>query len=203
MRTVIVNNIISIDGCFADADGDPLALQMDGAFDRANLEDIDAAELIMLGRDSFDGFSSHWPYVAAAPEPEDPDAPSARAFDSVNRAIGRAYDRLQKIVVSDRGPVDASNPWHDSTTLLPRDEAADWLRRARSEGDGTIVVLASHVLWNRLLADGLVDELHLMISPHPLGAGVPAFAVPARLDLLEARTFDDSTNVQLRYAVRR
>lgn len=200
MRTLIVNNIVSVDGFYAAEDGNPLVLEMDGAFDGANLESIESADVILLGRASFDGFSSYWPFVADAPAPVDPEAPEARAVDEVNRGISRAYNRLPKVVVSDRGPIDPGNPWHDSTTVVARDGVAEWVGRAKREGDGAIVVFASHVLWNALLADGLVDELHLMVSPNPLGGGVPAFTAPARLELLEARTFPDSSNVQLRYA---
>lgn len=199
MRRVIVNNIVSLDGYFADETGNPLGLTMDAAFDRGNLESIESADLVLLGRESFDGFSSYWPFVADAPAPADPDAPEARAVDGTNRAISRHYNRLPKVVVSDRGPIPAGNAWAGTTTVVARAEASGWLARAKSEGDGDIVVFASHVLWNALLADGLVDELHLMVSPVALGAGVPVFTAPAGLELVEVRRFDDSSNLQLRY----
>lgn len=202
MRTLIVNNITSLDGFIASTDGDPLTLNMDGAFDRANLESIEGADFVLLGRESFEGFSGYWPFIADAPAPADPDSPEGRALDDVNRRISRAFNSVPKIVVSDRGPIDPENAWHGTTTLLPRDEGADWVRRARSEGDGRIVVFASHMLWNALLRKGLVDQFHLMISPNTLGDGLSAFTSAARLDLIEARSFPDSPNVQLRYAVR-
>ncbi|WP_165943039.1 dihydrofolate reductase family protein [Gordonia zhaorongruii] len=202
MRQVIVNNIVSLDGRYADESGNPLALNMDGAFDRANLESAESADLILLGRESFDGFSAHWPFVADAPEPDDVNAPEARAFDAVNRAMSRRYNSLPKVVVTDRGPIPAGNPWHDSTTTIGRADVAGWLAIERERGDGAIVIFGSHVLWNVLLAEGLVDELHLMVSPTVLGTGVSAFTGAADLRLLESRTVDDSGNVQLRYAVR-
>lgn len=202
MRTVIVNNILSLDGFIASADGNPLVLQMDAAFDQANLQSISLADIVLLGRDSFDGFSGYWPFICDAPEPADPAAPEARMVDATNRAISRAYNAHPKVVVSDRGPIPVENAWFASTTRISRADAAGWLRDARDGGDGSILVFASHVLWNSLLADGLVDELHLMISPNVLGTGVPAFTVPAELDLLETRAFDGSSNLQLRYRVR-
>lgn len=201
MRKLVVNNIMSIDGRYSAPDGDPLALQMDEAFDRANLESIESADVVLLGRSSFDGFSAYWPFIADAPEPADPAAPEARALDDTNRAISRAYNRVQKVVVSDRGPIHAENPWHDTTLLVSRGAVGDWIRRARLDGDGAMVMFGSHVLWNSLLGEGLVDELHLMVSPHPLGGGELIFLAPARLELMKTRTFDDSTNVQLRYRV--
>lgn len=199
MRRIIVNNIVSLDGCYADATGNPLALNMDAAFDQANLDDIAAADMVLLGRDSFEGFSSYWPFIADAPEPEDPDAPEARAFSDVNRAISRRYDTIPKVVVSDRGPVAADNAWAQSTTVVPRGGAATWIAEAKQAGDGDILVFGSRRTWNGLLADGLVDELHLMVSPTALGDGVRLFEVPADFDLIECRRYEESPNVQLRY----
>lgn len=199
MRTVIVNNIVSLDGFFADQAGDPLVLEMDAAFDRANLESITDADIVLLGRDSFNGFSSHWPFVADAPEPADPDAPEARAVDDTNRATSRFYNRLPKVVVSDRGPIPADNAWHATTDVVSRADVAAWLAEAKASGDGDIVVFGSHRMWNGLLAQGLIDELHLMVSPVALGTGIPLFTEPARLELLDARRFEGSSNIQLRY----
>lgn len=203
MRTVIVNNIVSFDGFTASEDGNPLVLQMDAAFDQANLQSISSADLVLLGRDSFDGFSGYWPFVAEAPEPADLTAPEARAVDLTNRAISDAYNALPKVVVSDRGDIPEENAWYGSTTCISRADATEWLRHVKMSGDGDIIVFASHTLWNSLLADGLIDELHLMISSNILGAGVPAFTAPAQLELIQARTFNGSSNVQLCYRVQR
>lgn len=199
MRHVIVNTIASLDGFTADIHGNPLVLQMDAAFDRANRQDIEAADIVLLGRTSFEGFSAYWPFVADAPTPADPSAPEARAVDPVNRAISRAYNRVPKVVVSDRGDLDRDNPWASTTTRIGRGEVADWLRSARQDGDGSILVFASGTLRNALLAEDLVDEMHLMISPVILGAGTPAHTQPTSLELIETRVFDESPNVQLRY----
>lgn len=199
MRKVIVNNIVSLDGFFADETGNPLALQMDAAFDRANLDSISSADLVLLGRDSFDGFSSYWPFVADAPAPQNPDDPQARAVDETNRAISRRYNALPKVVVSDRGPISADNAWAATTTVVGRAEVAGWLGTSVADGDGTVMIFASHRMWNGLLENGLLDELHLMVSPVALGRGVPLFTGSARLDLLDVRRFENSANVQLRY----
>jgi hypothetical protein len=45
----------------------------------------------------------------------------------------------------------------------------------------------------------LVDELHLMVSPHALVEGIPVFSRPAAFTLLDAVTFEFSSNVLLRY----
>ena len=59
MRTVVVSNIVSLDGSFEGPGGDVMALNMDAAFDAYNLERIRAAGTVLLGRRSFEGFSSY------------------------------------------------------------------------------------------------------------------------------------------------
>jgi dihydrofolate reductase len=195
MRKLIVTNIASIDGFYAAPDGNPLVLQMDAAFDAYNLERIGSADAVLLGSESFQMFSSYWPFVAEAPADEDDPA-----LSDDNRQMSRIYNRLPKHVVSDSLVVGGDNAWHDSTTVVPRDRAAAEIERLKAEGDGDVVVFGSHVTWNALLADGLVDEVHVMVSPNVLGAGIPLFTGPTSLTLLSTRTFDRSGNVVLRYA---
>lgn len=195
MRTLIVTNIASVDGYYAAPDGNPLVLQMDAAFDAYNLERISAADAVLLGADSFRGFSSYWPFVADAPADD-----TNPALSDDNRAMSAIYNRLPKHVVSDSLVVHEDNAWHDTTTVVSRDRAVEAIERLKAEGDGEIVVFGSHVTWNPLLAEGLVDEVHVMVSPDVLGEGVPLFTGPTRLALIGTRTFDGSGNVVLRYA---
>ena len=73
-----------------------MALDMDDAFDAYNLERIRAAGTVLLGRRSFEGFSSYWPDIANAP-----DDPFNRALSDNNRELSSIYDRLPEMVVSD------------------------------------------------------------------------------------------------------
>ena len=108
-----------------------------------------------------------------------------------------------KVVVSDTYRVPDDNPWHDQTTVIGRSDIGGWLDPARRNGDGDILVFGSRTMWNGLLRQGLVDELHLMVSPKAVGSGTPIVDFAVDLDLLEARGFDGSANVLLRYAVLR
>lgn len=193
---MIVSNIMSVDGCYEGPGRDMLVLNMDEAFDAYNLERIRAAGTVLLGRTSFEMFSGYWPHIAHAPA--DPDNP---ALDETNREISRVWDRVPKVVVSDAYAVPADNPWAEQTTVVGRDEVAGWVSSARAEDLGDILVFGSRTMWNGLLAAGLVDELHLMVSPNAVGPGTPTFDAAVELDLLEARRFVDSRNVLLRYAV--
>ena len=197
MRTVIVSNIISLDGSYEGPGGDVMALNMDAAFDAYNLERIRAAGTVLLGRRSFEGFSAYWPHIADAPHD-----PADRALSDDNRELSRLYDPLPKIVVSDGLVVPADNPWHDVTTVVPRAAAAARITAEKQRGTGDILVFASRTTWNGLLVPGLVDEIHLMVGPRALAGGTPVFDRPTDLHLLDVRRPDGSDNVLLRYAVR-
>lgn len=71
MHTVIVCNVMSLDGYDEGPGRNVMALNMDAAFDAYNLERIRSAATVLLGRTSYDGFSSYWPGIADAPgDPE-------------------------------------------------------------------------------------------------------------------------------------
>jgi dihydrofolate reductase len=171
---------------------------MDAAFDAYNLERIRAAGTVLLGRRSFEGFSSYWPHIANAPRD-----PLNRALSEDNRELSRLYNPIPKIVVSDGLVVPADNPWHGVTTVVPRAAAGARLTAEKQRGTGDILVFASRTMWNGLLAQGLIDEVHLMVGPRALAGGTPAFDRPTDLRLLDARRPEGSDNVLLRYAVRR
>ena len=193
---MIVCNIMSVDGFYEGPGRNMMVLNMDSAFDAYNLQRIEAAGTVLLGAVSFAGFSSYWPGIADAPV--DPDN---RALDETNREISRVYNTLPKVVVSDTYTVRNDNPWQHQTTVVPRDGIRGWLESARTEDAADILIFGSRTMWNGLLTDGLVDELHLMVSPNAVGSGTPILDSAVDLDLLEARRFPGSSNVLLRYAV--
>jgi dihydrofolate reductase len=198
MRMLIVCNIMSVDGFYEGPDRNMMVLNMDQAFDAYNLERIRSADLVLLGRASFEGFSGYWPGIVSAPVD-----PADRALSDVNREISRVYNQLPKAVVSDSFAVPEDNAWSAQTTVIGGADVPAWLDEVRSQGSGDILVFGSRTMWNSLLEQGLVDELHLMVSPNAVGSGTPIFDSPVDLDLLDARRFDGSANVLLRYAVRR
>jgi len=134
-------------------------------------------------------FHGFWPAVVDAPQASE-----------AQRAISRQDNAIAKLVVSDSPPPDG--PWASTTRLVGRDGAAGAIAELKAGDGGDILTFGSRTVWNDLLAAGLVDELHLMIGPVVLGDGTPAFGTGApALALLDTRTFADSANVVLRYAV--
>jgi dihydrofolate reductase len=198
MRQVIVNNVMSLDGYYEGPGRNVMVMNMDEAFDAYNLERIQAAGTVLLGRTSFEGFSSYWPGIADAPDDH-----GNRALSAGNRELSRIYNGLPKAVISDTYTVPVDNPWYQATTVISRADAAGWVSAEKDRGSGDILIFGSRTTWNGLLAQGLIDELHLMVGPTALGEGTPIFEAPVDLVLLDARRFDGSNNVLLRYAVHR
>ncbi len=60
-RKLIVINIMSLDGCYEGPGRNVMALPMDPAFDSYNLDRMRAADTVLLGHNSYQGFSSFWP----------------------------------------------------------------------------------------------------------------------------------------------
>lgn len=193
MRNLIVCNIVSLDGYYEGPGKNVMALPFDEGFSAYNVGRLRAADTLLLGRRSFEGFRSYWPPVA-----EDPDELP------VEREISRLNTAIDKVVVSDSLTPEQTAPWLN-TRIVKRRDAHEQVGELKRLPGKEIVVLGSHTLWNDLLVAGLVDELHLMIGPALLGAGTPVFesGSPVALRLLESRTLEDSELVLLRYGPRR
>jgi dihydrofolate reductase len=189
MRKLIVCNIISVDGFYSGPNDDVMAMPFDAPFDDYNAERLRAADTLLLGRRSFEGFKGYWPPIA-----DQPDA------NPVEREISRLDNAIDKVVVSDSLTEDELDPW-TNTRIIRRADAHDAIADLK-RGDGRdIVMFGSHVLWNDLLQAGLVDELHFMIGSAFLGDGVPVFTGPRTdLLLLDARVLDGSQLILARYA---
>ena len=56
VRKLIVCNIMSLDGYVAGPGGNVMVLPMDTAFDAYNLDRLRAADTLLLGRTTYDGF---------------------------------------------------------------------------------------------------------------------------------------------------
>ncbi|MYS86881.1 dihydrofolate reductase family protein [Embleya scabrispora] len=90
---------------------------------------------------------------------------------------------VAKYVVS--GTPGEDDPTWNNTTRIPGDQALDRIRKLRDTEGRDLVVMGSLTLARTLLANGLVDELRLMIMPVLLGGGKTIYPADGTLRTLE------------------
>src|SRR5918998_6867864 len=121
------------------------------------------SEGILLGRTTYEMFEPAW---STRTVEDDPGAPF--------------FNDTTKYVVS--GTLE--NPtWRNSQVIGAYD--ADRIRRLKDEVDGDIYVSGSVTLVHAMLADRLIDELHLLVYPLTRGEGPRLFEAGTSQSTLE------------------
>ncbi len=152
MGNIAVHEFITLDGVIEtpswtfDYPFDPKMGEAIGAV-------MGASKAILLGRTTYEQFAPAWSGRSAE---DDPGAPF--------------MNETQKYVVSS---TLQSADWNNSTILGRYDPEA--IRSLKQRLDGNIYVSGSGTLVRAMLADELVDELHLFVFPLALGAGQRLF----------------------------
>src|SRR5260221_11369134 len=114
MRKLIGCNVMSLDGYYTEPGNDIMALApaLGGAFDAYNAERLRAADTLLLGRASYDGFRGFWPSVA-----DDP------AATPDQREISRLDNALDKVGISDGLTPEQTEPWRPRTPIISPSDA--------------------------------------------------------------------------------
>jgi len=173
MRRIVVTEFVTLDGVMEDPGGAEdfsrggWAFQFDRGADgdQYKVDELLAADALLLGRRTFEGFAAAWP---------------GQAGDFANK-----INAVKKIVVSST----LEDPAWSPTTVIRGDVARE-LGAMKDGPGGDILVAGSGHLVRTLLADRLVDELRLMVFPIVLGTGNHLFSdgtPEISLRLVEAR----------------
>jgi dihydrofolate reductase len=177
MGTIAVHEFITLDGVI-----DTPSWTFDYPFDPKMAEAIaditDPGGAILLGRTTYEMFAPAWSTRTAE---DDPGAPF--------------FNDTPKYVVSS---TLQSADWRNSSVLGPYSASA--IRDLKDRVDGKIYVSGSGMLVRAMLADELVDELHLFVFPLALGSGQRLFTdgTTAKLALAGCEAYDSGV-VHLTY----
>jgi len=192
MAKLIVSILSSLDGYCAGPGGTLAGLPMDAAFGIHNLDCMRRAGTLLFGATTFPMFEAYWPNVDRG-----------AGSDPVQREIAERVAAAHKLLVSDRLGVRPDSPWA-GTEVIPRAQAQARIAQLRAAPGPDLLIYGSHLLYNGLLAHGLVDELHLLVGNVLLGEGVPTFepGLAQRWVLLDQRRLPRSDTVALHYDCR-
>ena len=171
MGAVHVHEFMSLDGVI-----DAPTWTFDYGFDPKMGETIGAVTArsrgILLGRTTYEMFEPAW---STRTVEDDPGAPF--------------FNDTTKYVVS--GTLEDAT-WRNSKVVGPYDP--DAIRGLKDEVDGDLYVSGSGTLVRAMLADGLVDELHLFVFPLTRGSGPRLFpdgAAPQKMSLAASDRYDN------------
>jgi dihydrofolate reductase len=171
MGEIHVHEFMSLDGVI-----DAPTWTFDFGFDPRMGETLGAltgrCEGILLGRTTYEMFEPAW---STRTVEDDPGAPF--------------FNDTTKYVVS----ATLKEPtWRNSEVVGAYDPGA--IRRLKERVDGDLYVSGSGTLVRALLADGLIDALHLFVYPLTRGSGPRLFedgAAPARFSLAACESYDN------------
>ena len=170
MGAINVHEFMSLDGVI-----DAPTWTFDYGFDDKMGEAIGAVTErcrgILLGRTTYEQFEPAW---STRTVEDDPGAPF--------------FNDTAKYVVS--GTLEEAT-WRNSQIIGPYDP--DAIRKLKDEV-GDIYVSGSGTLVRAMLADGLVDELHLCVYPLTRGSGprlFPEGAAPSNMSLAACESYDN------------
>jgi dihydrofolate reductase len=166
-----VHEFISLDGVI-----DAPTWTFDYGFDPKMGESLGAVTAgcrgILLGRGTYEMFEPAW---STRTVEDDPGAPF--------------FNDTTKYIVS---ATVTTATWRNSKIIGPYD--ADTIRSLKDEVGGDLYVSGSGTLVRAMLADGLVDELHLFVYPLTRGSGPRLFpdgAAPGKLSLAACQSYEN------------
>ena len=156
MRRIVVTEFVSLDGVMEDpggAEGTPdggwaFKFERGPEGDKYKFDELMAADAMLLGRVTYQGFAQAWP--------------------SMTDEVGFAdkMNGMRKYVVS--STLEQAE-WKNSQIL--RGDVADEVRKLKAQEGGDILVAGSAQLAHALQDADLVDEYRLMVYPTVLGSG--------------------------------
>jgi dihydrofolate reductase len=168
MRKIIVSTQASMDSVIENPQNWVFDYVNDEFFKYAS-DQLFAADMLIMGRATYEGFADAWPARAGAD------------------AFADRMNSLPKYVASRT----LKEPLTWNANLIQGDVAQE-VAKLKEESGGTILQYGSGELTRTLLQHGLIDEFRVMVYPVAVGAGLRIFESIGQtpMKLLETKTFN-------------
>lgn len=166
MGKIINSTFVSIDGVINHMEAWHFAY-IDDESEQIALEQLQASEALLMGRHTYEAYASAWPQR-----------------DGV---LADVINSMPKYVAS----TTLGEAGWNNTTVIKADLVAEVTELKRQGGD--ILMNGFGPVANTLIANGLLDVLHLWVHPHFAGVGGPGDLLlnegnNTRLELIGSRT---------------
>lgn len=185
MRKLVVFNHMTLDGYFADMNGDmSWAHSEDAEWNAFVADNAKGGGVLVFGRITYELMASYWPTPLAIEN---------------DRVLAERMNNLPKVVFS--RTLDKAS-WNN-TKLVKGDMAAE-IRKMKTEPGENMVIFGSGSIVSQLAQEGLIDEYQIVVSPIVLGKGRTMFdgiKEKLTLQLTKTRSFGNG-NVVLCYQPR-
>jgi dihydrofolate reductase len=169
MRKLVAWELVSLDGVMETPEEWAFSYSND---ETAKVQGAGMAEadVMLLGRVTFQEFASYWPYQNSADQP---------FTDYLNNTA--------KYVVSKT--LEVPLEWNNSTLI--KDNIMEDITNLKQQDGKDIAVHGSATLVQTLMQHDLVDRYRLLVYPVVVGKGKRLFkeGIPATLKLLESQSF--------------
>ena len=175
MRKLVVFNSVTLDGYFADVNGDMSFAHKDNKDTEWNAfveENASGGGALLFGRVTYELMKSYWP------------TPIAIKNDPV---VAERMNSMPKVVFS--RTLDKAS-WKN--TKLVKDGMAAEIRKMKKEPGEGMAILGSGSIVSQLAQEGLIDEYQIVVNPIVLGKGKTLFdgiKESLNLKLIKSRTF--------------
>ena len=160
MRKVVVTEFVSLGGVVEDPGWTPQFASEEQ--EKFKFDELSAADAILLGRVTYEGFAAAWPNMM-------------EQYEGPRRAELQEYADMMngypKYVVSTT--LEEPLKWNNSR-LIKRNVAEEVSRLKRQPGKD-ILVFGSAALVNALLEHDVIDEYRIMVFPVVVGSGKRLF----------------------------
>ncbi|HET7269865.1 MAG TPA: dihydrofolate reductase family protein [Rubrobacter sp.] len=152
MRKLVVSEFVSLDGVVEDP-GWSFPFESEEK-DRFKFDELAAADALLLGRVTYEGFAAAWPQM-----------------EEETGEYGAWMNGYPKHVAS----TTLQEPLEWNNSHLIEGDVAEKVSELKQGSGGDILVFGSGTLVNTLMQNDLVDEYRLMIFPVVVGRGKRLF----------------------------